>query len=250
MNEKPCRRESCTFSMKVFGEADPSEEKCLYPDAKWIKTDIDQTVKCDPCPKLSIHCGSLANIQIIPSKERAIQFRLYGNYYRPEDASDLYISLRVSRGEKFSRSLILQGPGYLCEAYQADGLTLEVAVPKDWRFETFSANGKAISSLIPVSATTHVRMSALENIDAKLCSPRVIASAHSGIYLRSEAVDKLTVADITCDSYIELTLSGYDCCDVTYPVPGVRYHRNYRLSLIPTTFSGKVLSHTGEAVIF
>lgn len=249
MTEKPCRRESCEFSVEVFGEAEPSEEKCLYPDTKWIKTDADQTLECEPCSRLSIFCGSLADIRITRSASQKISFRLSGNYNRPEDGAELYISLRVSRDEKWSRTLILQGPGYLCEAYYADGLTLEISIPKDWQFDTFAANGKSISSTVPLCSKTSVRLTALDHIDAKLCAPRFYASAHKGICLTSEAAGKLNIGEILCDEYIELTLSGYDCCDAVCPIPGVSFHRNYRLSLVPTVFRGKVISKIGDAII-
>lgn len=249
MTEKPCCRESCEFSMEVFGEAEPSEEKCLYPDTKWIKTDADQTLECEPCSRLSIFCGSLADIRITRSPSQKISFRLSGNYNQPEDRAELYISLRVSRDEKRLRTLILQGPGYLCEAYQADGLTLEVSIPKNWKFDSFAANGKSISSTVLICSEAIVRLTALDYIDAKLCAPHFSVTAHKGICLTSEAAGRLNIGEIICDEYIELTLSGYDCCDAICPVPGVNFHKNYRLSLIPTVFRGKVISKIGDAVI-
>lgn len=249
MNEKPCHRESCSFSVEVFGEADPSENKCLYPNVKWVRTEVDQHLECDACARLSIHGGALTNIRISRSKTSKITFRLHGSYNRPEGAAELCISLRVSRDNKWPRSLILQGGGYLCEAYQADGLTLEIAIPKDWQFDSFVANGRTIHSTIPVSAQSTIRLTASDYIDAKVRCSRFCATAYKGIILTSEAQGRQTIAEIFCNDYIELTLLGYDCCDTVCPSPGIGFRRNYRLSLVPTVFKGKVISRTGEATI-
>lgn len=249
MSEKSCRREKCQFAMEVFGESEPSESKCLYPDVEWEKVEVDQALECEACPALSIHGGSLLNVKINRSKTPKITFRLRGNYHRPTSSEDLYIALQVAKDPQWPCSLILRCPAYICEAYQADGLTLEVCIPQNYRFNSLAINARSIHTSIPLCASNRVRLNAAQDIVAKLSAPWIYANAETGICITCEANKKKTTAEILCRDYIELTLDGYDRYVVTSPVPQQYVQHNYRLALNPTEFKGKVLSSTCDAVI-
>ena len=221
----------------------------MYPEAEWERTNVDQILECAPFPMLAVHCGFLVDVRLSQSKSSKITFRLHGTYNRPVGAEDLYIALQLSHDTHWPNNLILQRPGYLCEAFNAYGLTLEIGLPKDFCFTSLAINARSILSPILISASKRLRLNASEDIEAKLCSPRILATAEKGICLSCTAPGETTLADISSNGYIGLTLSGYDAYDLVCPAPDRFAKHQYRLSLNPTVFRGKVLSTIYDAVI-
>lgn len=249
MLKKPCGRESCVFSVEVFGEAEPPVEKCLYPDREWIKTSVDMTIDCDVCSRLAIHCGSLADIRIVRSTTQEICFRLHGNYFCPVDSEELYIALEVARDNGWPANLILRCPGHLCEAFHADGLTLEVAIPEESSFDSFAANARSIHSDILLRSPGHIRLSTIGDIVAKLHAPWIYAHAERGIRLTCETKGINTAVDIHCLDYVELTLDGYDCYELVAPSAGSYIRQDYHLVPAPVAFYGKVISKSQNVAL-
>lgn len=249
MQNKPCRQEGCQITTEVFGEANAPEIRCFYPDANWEPATLDQTIECEACPMLSIHCGHLVDVRISRSKNSKISFRLHGTYNRPTGNDELYMTLQVSRDPNCPYSLLLRYPGYLCGAFNRNGMTLDITIPAGHCFKSFAINARSINSSVDLISSTRLRLSAHEDISAKLISPQVMATARTGMCLTFTAAKQSTVVDISCDGYIELTLLGYDAYEVVCPSSGHLVGRKYRLSLFPVTFRGKVISKTGEAMI-
>lgn len=250
MSEAPCGREDCEFVTEVFGEADSSDRKCLYPGAEWEKVNIDQSLECEPCMMLAIHCRNLIDVNISRSSSKKIKFRLHGTYHRPANSDDLYMAFQVSKDLRWPYNLIIQGPGYICEAFQADGLRLDISIPDHFVFSTLVINAKSIHSSIPLKAKDRIRLQATADIVCKLCSPKIWAKAQTGICLTCEAFNRLTEADISCRDYVEVTLSGYDSYYIASPIPQHYIRNTLRATLCPTVFRGNVLSGTGDTTIY
>ena len=249
MSEKPCHHDVCEFTTEVFGEAGEPILQCYYPDVDWEKAEVDQLLECDPYPMLAIHCGYLVDVRISQSKSSKITFRFHGVYNRPVETEDICIALEASCDLRWPSNLILQRPGYLCEAFNANGLTLDIGLPKDFCFTSFAVNARSIQSPILISASKRLRLNATEDIEAKLCSPRMLVTAEKGICLSCVAPGETTIAEISAKEYVELNLLGYDAYDVVCPAPGQFAQHQYRPALNPTIFRGKVLSATCDAGI-
>ena len=248
MPNKPCRREGCSITTEVCGEADELKTMCFYPDAEWEAVELDQVMECEACKMLSIHCGHLVDVRITQSKSKHLSFRLHGSYNRPINSDDLYMTIQAPNDPQCPYSLLLHHHGYLCEAFNRNRLTLDITIPANHRFNTLAINGRSIHSSIMLLASTRIRLNADDDISAKLSSPRIYAYAKTGICLSCLADKQSSLVDMACDNYIELTLDGYDSCEVVCS-SGNLISQKYRLSLFPVTFKGKVISKTGEAMI-
>lgn len=249
MPNRPCNQEGCQMTTEVFGEADMPEIRCLYPDTEWESATVNQTLECEACPALSIHCGRLIDVQIVPSKTKKITFSLHGTYNRPCGTEGIYMALQVSRDAQCPYSLLLKAPSYLCEAYNRNGLTLDISIPSNYHFSSIAINARSIHTSVFLSATNRIRLSADEDISAKLLSPRIYAYAKTGICVTCSAPKQSTMTDIICDDYVELTLNGYDAYELTCPRPDSIVSHKYKLSLFPVTFRGKVISKSEDVMI-
>lgn len=249
MSQNPCGRETCEFITEVFGEAESPEMKCLYHGADWETVKVDQSLECDPISMLAIHCQNIIDVKIIRSAKKKLRFHLHGEYNRPVGSDEIYMALQAPKDKRWLYSLILQGPGYLCEAFYTKALQLEVFIPEQFVFSAFVVSARSIQSPVMLKAKDRIRLTASLDIVCKVCTPKIWATAQTGVCLTCEAFDHLTEANISCQDYIEVTLGGFDSYSVISPIPQHYIRQKLRSAHFPAIFKGSVISATGDATI-
>ena len=246
---KPCGFEYCEFTTEICGEAGEPIRRCQYPDVQWVRTQVDQRLECDPCKRLVVHCGSLVDIRISHTRSDKITFRLHGVYNRPITCKELCISFQETLIADHPTTLILRRPGYLCEAFNAHSLTLDIGLPKGFCFETLAIFGKTILCPVQLQAADRLRLDATDNIVAKLQSRQVFINANTEICLACEAPNETTTVEIHSYGRIELQLIGYSGYDLICPVADRSMKAIWGYEAKPILLCGEIISGIEDVTI-
>ena len=208
MKKPPCGMSRCSVTFIVDGEAKKEENFCYFDNASPTAKTITESISLKPIKYLWVNGRTIADLRVVYSDTEDMIIRLLGRARIP--GKQLRLETRDYREGKIVE---VSSDGPLCCGMTND-MTIILAVPKGYVFDSLIFTGKSIASDIPLTATYTAALSALNDVRFNIRSLNLKVKSNSGNIEGAITGKGSSHAKIYADNGdIDIRLDGYDTCN-------------------------------------